>query len=168
MCVSDFWVLPDRMRLTPFTMPFDSDDFYLKVLTKPVQVSESLAHMLEQPFMPFSRSLWLTNIGLKPSQAITVCDNPAIHAGFLVLVGCAMSYVDAEHTEEFTSDKMWVRALKGMYLAAAGYVSGGPIHRPKSSASQIVLLGYGLFILITIASYTVNSILPYIPTRAIL
>ena len=82
LCVGAFWLLPERVEMTPFTVPIDKSEFYLVITPERTEQEDRWsAHIvmtwlrthargcllrwdtLEKPFRPFEGRLWLA-IGL--------------------------------------------------------------------------------------------------------
>jgi len=135
MCIGDFWVTPKRMNLANFLTPFDNDNFFL---VAPRDSQEPIEAVLKKPFLPFHGSLWL----------VIVC--------FLVFSAFAMAVTDSHNTKDYNNQGKLPVTIKALYFAFLGYVKGGAANNPLSVPGRLANLGFGFFVLITLASYTAN------------
>eukprot|EP00277_Geminigera_cryophila_P041526 CAMPEP_0173098872 /NCGR_PEP_ID=MMETSP1102-20130122/35075_1 /TAXON_ID=49646 /ORGANISM="Geminigera sp., Strain Caron Lab Isolate" /LENGTH=514 /DNA_ID=CAMNT_0013991623 /DNA_START=199 /DNA_END=1743 /DNA_ORIENTATION=+ len=136
LCISDFWVTPERMGMSNFLSPFSQDVFYLLVPDQ--TVPETILSMFEKPFKPFSWELW------------------GLVFGFLFFSGFVNMLADNQNEDDFQNPHPVARVFKATYLSFAGYFQGGAANNPTSAPARVAQLGYGFFILIILASYTAN------------
>lgn len=82
----------------------------------------------------------------------------AIIAAAVVVSATAMAIVDFHDDEEFPYEhkSILARAGKALYLGFGSLMSGGSMFSASSMSAKIVTLGFQLFLVITMASYTAN------------
>lgn len=126
------------MLLTNFLPAVRSDNFYLVVFEE--GGSTSFAAMLQNPFQPFSGAAW----GM-------IC-------AAVVVSASAMAIVDFQDQEEFPyeDESFILRGGKAMYLGFLSLMGGASAYRAGSLPSKIITLGFQLFLVIVMASYTAN------------
>uniref|UniRef100_A0A7S0WG46 Ionotropic glutamate receptor C-terminal domain-containing protein n=1 Tax=Hemiselmis tepida TaxID=464990 RepID=A0A7S0WG46_9CRYP len=136
ICVGDFWMTPQRLNMAQFLPPFSSDKFYLFV---PGQTTaEDFGTILVKPFLPFSAELW------------------AFVISFLIFAAIVMTVTDARNRDDYENGAALARISKSLYFSFSGYVTGGNVNSPASVPGRLAALGFGFFVLITLASYTAN------------
>jgi len=136
MCIGDFWITPQRMNLANFLTPFGNDNFYF---VAPFAVSdETLGATLQKPFLPFTDGLW----------GVTFC--------FLIFSAFVMMVTDGHNMDDYENQNMVSKLFKSLYYSFAGYVGGGSANSPASVPGRLATVGFGFFVLITLASYTAN------------
>lgn len=58
--------------------------------------------------------------------------------------------------DDFENQTLVGRFAKCVYLSFMAYVSGGPLNSPSSVPARLAAVGFGWFLLVTMASYTAN------------
>jgi len=114
------------------------DNFYLVVFTESGETT--FLEMIANPFKPFTPEAW----GL-------------IVAGMLLAAG-SMAIIDFHDDEDFpyeASSYLW-RIGKAFYIGMFSLMSGASTFRSSSLASKVLSLGFQLFLVIVMASYTAN------------
>mmetsp|Transcript_32411 Transcript_32411/g.81669 ORF Transcript_32411/g.81669 Transcript_32411/m.81669 type:complete len:512 (+) Transcript_32411:120-1655(+) len=67
-----------------------------------------------------------------------------------------MAVTDGHNTRDYSHQGKLPVTIKALYFAFAGYVKGGAANSPLSVPGRLANLGFGFFVLITLASYTAN------------
>ena len=57
LCAVDIWMTPERMRMTDFLPPFDTEQFRLMVLDEP-DTDISFGEAVHRIFLPFAAATW--------------------------------------------------------------------------------------------------------------
>ena len=135
VCIGNFWVTSERLALSNFIQPFAEDKLYLVVPDE--YLEESFAQHFVRPFMPFAPELWLM-VGLF-----------TIFTSIVTLLVDGRSLV-VEHYDIVS------RYCMSVYLTWHGLFSGGPQNSPGTFPARLSQLGFGVFIMITVATYTAN------------
>lgn len=136
MCFGDYWVSKERVLLASFLPALYQDEFRLIAKTRS---GETMLTVMEQPFLPFEWTLWIT----------IIC--------FLIFSGFILAFAEHEHNEEDFPDRAWWRgALKGMYVALMNFFAGGPVNVPQTPPGRVITMGIAFFVLIVLATYTAN------------
>jgi len=136
MCIGDFWITPQRMNLANFLTPFGNDNFYL-IAPSGVE-DESILTTLQKPFLPFSDDLWMVTMF------------------FLLFSAAVMMITDGHNMDDYNNQSFTSKVWKSLYFSFAGYVQGGSANLPASVPGRLATIGFGFFVLITLASYTAN------------
>mmetsp|Transcript_49992 Transcript_49992/g.99762 ORF Transcript_49992/g.99762 Transcript_49992/m.99762 type:complete len:426 (-) Transcript_49992:156-1433(-) len=103
-----------------------------------VQQPEDISDYLRKPFRPFSGELW------------------GMILGFLVFNAAVYMATEPADGVDFNSPSASSRLSKSLYLSLLGFVSGGAGTSARSVPARVATLGFGFFVLITLASYTAN------------
>eukprot|EP00961_Rhodomonas_salina_P279514 3775761-Rhodomonas_salina.1 len=138
VAIADFWVTSERMLLTNFLPAIRVDNFYLVVFEKNGETT--FIEMLANPFKPFTPAAW----GL-------------IVAGIVTAAG-AMLIIDYEDEEQYpyeSSSFVW-RIGKAFYIGMFSLMAGESNFTTSSLPSKVLSLGFQLFLVIVMASYTAN------------
>mmetsp|Transcript_29862 Transcript_29862/g.70384 ORF Transcript_29862/g.70384 Transcript_29862/m.70384 type:complete len:663 (-) Transcript_29862:141-2129(-) len=136
MCLGDFWVTEERLRLANFLPAFSMDNFYLVV---PGVEDESFGDVLWKPFRPFHPVTWLFIIIV------------------LLVMGFFIYLVEREDNgDDFPETRVWTGLLKGAYFGFMSFLSGGPANAPATPAGRVMSLGLGLFLVLSLSAYTAN------------
>lgn len=152
---SCMWVTPERLEKAPFSVSLLNDDFYLFIPKElGATTADDFAHNVWKAFAPFHYSLWLMTLGI------------------IVLMGTVESYLMGKLNAALRTPggrKARLLALSnamqtGIYNSALGFVSqdaallqGEEREVEKvTGAMRLLRVAYGLFILITLGSYTAN------------
>ena len=96
------------------------------------------ADYLAKPFAPFSIELW------------------GLIIGYIFITSVITCHLDEGRGEDYENPYMLPRLLKATYVTWFGIFSGGPQNHAVTLPARFSQLGYGLFIIIILASYTAN------------
>jgi hypothetical protein len=149
LCLSDFWVTKDREVLTQFSSSVAVDDFYLATFS----ASESLAFidMVMRIFEPFSPEVWLALFCTIATVSLVIM---VIELGLFSrdsLLTAPGAYEQQRRLRVVAN-----AALKALFIGLNSFVSFGPLFQVTRWASAAVNLVFGLFLLLTMSSYTAN------------
>uniref|UniRef100_A0A7S0YRR6 Ionotropic glutamate receptor C-terminal domain-containing protein n=1 Tax=Hemiselmis tepida TaxID=464990 RepID=A0A7S0YRR6_9CRYP len=144
VCLGDFWITPARLDMmsqqpgqpAQFVIPYREDKIYL--VAPSIENVESFADLLEKPFLPFKPDLW------------------GLVIGFTIFSSLVSAFIDRHNDTDYHNKSIGSRIFKSLYLHSFWYVSGGPLGYPVSVPSRLASLGFGLFTLITLATFTAN------------
>eukprot|EP00281_Chroomonas_sp_CCMP1168_P003090 CAMPEP_0206255184 /NCGR_PEP_ID=MMETSP0047_2-20121206/24106_1 /ASSEMBLY_ACC=CAM_ASM_000192 /TAXON_ID=195065 /ORGANISM="Chroomonas mesostigmatica_cf, Strain CCMP1168" /LENGTH=788 /DNA_ID=CAMNT_0053681555 /DNA_START=61 /DNA_END=2427 /DNA_ORIENTATION=- len=136
LCLADFWVTTERMALNQFVTPFGTDLFYL--IARKEAPPETFAEQMVKPFQPFSLELWVLVIG------------------FLLFAAFVMVMTDSHNLDDYANERLGAKLAKSLYFSFSGYVAGGSQNAAASVPGRLATIGFGWFVLITLASYTAN------------
>jgi hypothetical protein len=75
---------------------------------------------------------------------------------FLIFSALVMAATDKNNIEDYDNRSTIAIFFKALYFVLLGYVSGGAVNGPASVPGRTAAIGFGFFVLITLASYTAN------------
>lgn len=126
-------------KLADFTKFLPSLGTTLEYLIVQQKVKEpSFSNTFSSVFSPFSFTLWMTCIA------------------FLVVFGLAFALLERDGDDFEGSPGVHQKLATTLYKTFLSGVTGGPAYEPGTAGGKLVMLGYGWFILIALASYTAN------------
>ena len=148
---SIFWVTPERLRMTPFTLPVTSDLMMLYV-PKPKEDTR-IVQQMKKPFQPFTPGVWFTVLLV------------ILGVGTLQLVLTRRLWWD-----DWAAKVAWDKASRGRRwgliasrLVDAWYesyivvISGAPIYDENHRvATRLLNTGLGIFLVVLLSAYTAN------------
>jgi len=159
MCVSDFWQTAERAKVMTFTTAVDSD--VQRLLTMPVGGAAAMEERgfsaedftvdnIIGIFKPFTWAVW----------GVTVAY--FVFGGMLLWLVEGIGNGNEDYIEpayESAVNQRLGGALKAVYAGIMDYwLAGASFLTVSSWPGRIIVMGYGLFIFITGASYTANLV----------
>eukprot|EP00286_Rhodomonas_abbreviata_P025844 CAMPEP_0181313226 /NCGR_PEP_ID=MMETSP1101-20121128/14134_1 /TAXON_ID=46948 /ORGANISM="Rhodomonas abbreviata, Strain Caron Lab Isolate" /LENGTH=494 /DNA_ID=CAMNT_0023420163 /DNA_START=273 /DNA_END=1753 /DNA_ORIENTATION=+ len=149
LCVGDFWETNERRRVSPFTSAFDLDTMTL--LTMPAgTVSDKFDPVkFLDIFRPFKAEVWALLLGMMVFGGV---------CAYVVELGSGSE--DYAYEEGLSSPVLrhLLGVTKSIYLAMFGFLSGGPTHVTTGWPGRLIALGFGVFIYISVASYSASLV----------
>lgn len=139
-CLGDFWDTGERRAMdVPFSGSVTYEGIYMVGRSERLQDWDFFTQMAV-PFRPFSWDLW---------SLILV---------MLILAGISMALFEYHYDKsDFShSGSIFRSVIKSIYLALSSFANAGVAYSAVTPSGRIVALGYALFILICIASFTAN------------
>jgi len=139
MCLGDIWDTAERQSFgTAYFVNVYSEPMFL--MTSMDGEGDSFWEMLTKPFIPFEAPLW----GLV----------------IIVIVATSVSMVLFEfhrNESDFEDKDLKNCFFKSLYLAMSSFVNAGVAFNAVTVSGRLMSVGYGLFILICIASFTAET-----------
>lgn len=182
MCVGNFWTTSQRKLLAPFSSAVYSDNFYLVTFYQRGGGSGAGflgMRLISEPFLPFDSEVWCFTVlvllyvavGTHICEAEVKLNDVLASARSSTGSGGKTSEARERHGREllrmrssvcpeeerhgWSQAKWHARRLgKTSYQAVLGYVSGGPATEPNTIAGRLINIGFGLFIVVSIAMFT--------------
>lgn len=134
LCVGNFWVTKERTLMSQFTTELYQDLFYL-VTAK--EDTRSFSDFIKKPFEPFTPGVW----------ALIIATLVVMSAAYVIVEGWTN---EAEFPEKTVRGKFWI----SVYYSVVSFVGASPVHTPETLPGRALSMGFGFFVLVTLASYT--------------
>ena len=151
LCVGAFWQYPTRASMVEFTASFDTENMYL-VTRSAGKAGLSFSGMISRPFLPFSRPAWACIIASVVAAALAFC---AIEPSALEDAGWDQSQQPDEGCG--AAIVRWLSlALLSVHVGLSSFFNAGSEYQPRTPAGRLLHIGFALFVLVTISSYTAN------------
>eukprot|EP00928_Gymnodinium_smaydae_P030441 TRINITY_DN22645_c0_g1_i3.p1 TRINITY_DN22645_c0_g1~~TRINITY_DN22645_c0_g1_i3.p1 ORF type:complete len:683 (+),score=65.36 TRINITY_DN22645_c0_g1_i3:294-2051(+) len=139
ICLGDFWDTTERQSFaSPAFVSIGSEDMYL--LAHIVATERTFLESLAKPFAAFGWDCWLLILGV-------------IFATSLAMVLFEFHRKDGDYRSGTLRSNVW----KSFYMSAHGFVSAASNFAAVTPSGRIMSLGYGFFILLSIASFTAET-----------
>jgi hypothetical protein len=172
LCIGNFWLTSQRMLIQPsFTSALYDDEIVLIVAAvKKNDFWSSVAGPFSNTLTPSAWLLVLVNMALM-SIAMAIIDRDDVGDGANKIIARfddlqeqlatgetkqeKMDRIAEEKTEESTSTAGLIKEIpRSIYYGLLGLTAGSPAHEGRSAAGSLVILGFGIFCLLFLSSYT--------------
>jgi len=137
-CMADFWITAGRLKQCNFLPSLYSDSVFL---VEDSLAEESLWEILQKPFLPFAYDLW----------------------GFvlisLAVMGVLIAWVETGHNpDDYPDERCPMCFCKGVFQGVNSYLASGYYFQvyPRTIPGMCYSLGLGLFVLLSLSTYTAN------------
>ncbi|KAL7546227.1 hypothetical protein ACHAWF_009562 [Thalassiosira exigua] len=158
MAVGPFWITTERLQLTAFTIPIVIDKTFL-VIPRP-GTSNSLNEQIEKVLMPFSNELWALVIAIIVMAALlSVWFSDRSSEEAMARREREMGLHRNRSMPSLRRRKIAYLRIsldsileKGLFFCSAGVEQV----RGASLPNQLLMFGFGFFILITVSAYVAN------------
>eukprot|EP00930_Biecheleria_cincta_P039767 TRINITY_DN27305_c0_g1_i1.p1 TRINITY_DN27305_c0_g1~~TRINITY_DN27305_c0_g1_i1.p1 ORF type:complete len:626 (+),score=81.02 TRINITY_DN27305_c0_g1_i1:54-1931(+) len=139
ICLGDIWATEERQSFgTAVFIQVFSEPMLL--LTTIENKEDNLWDMLLKPFIPFDWNLW----GMIFSVIVATC--------------LAMVFFEFHRNDsDFPDRSIGAAIAKSMYLSVSSFVNAGTAYTSVTLSGRVTSVGYGLFILISIATFTAET-----------
>lgn len=154
LCIGTFWINNERLLMSSFTRSLGEDHFRLIV---PTEIKESdLMTSMVSPFLPFTPTAWTISAALVMFMAfaLRVIEGDPDDENAESYDADLLEYVEymARHPAQLLSN--------GQRLLCEGLVSmtnGFPSQEPSCFAGRLVTIGYAIFGIIFLTSFTAST-----------
>ena len=152
MCIGSFWMTSQRLLMASFTRAIADNEFKLVV---PAEIKSSdVLTILVGPFLPFTANAWM------------------ISAGLVMFMAFALRIIEGDPDGATTDDGNWLATLEYLALHPAALfdtvgevfcegllalTTGMPSHECTSFAGRLVTIGYAIFGLLFLTSFTAST-----------
>lgn len=147
MALSDYWITAERMRLGPFTIETHRDD--LRLYVRAPAEDKGLLKEASRVYEPFESTMWYLLLGVIPFMGCVT----------LLLDGLPESEdIDSEATNA-TKIVVWLRSFVHASSHSATMLlggGGGEVVTKPSLTTQMINMGWNLFAMLVISTYTAN------------
>jgi hypothetical protein len=152
MCIGSFWMTSQRLLMASFTRALADNEFKLVV---PAEAKDAdVLAVLMGPFLPFTASAWMMS------------------AGLVVFMAFALRMIEGDPDGSTTDDGNWMATIQ--YLARhpatladtvgeifceglLALTTGMPSQESTSFAGRLVTIGYAVFGLLFLTSFTATT-----------
>lgn len=141
LCIGDIWDTAERQSFGAASfIPVLSEKMRL---VGPINIDEgeSLRTMLWRPFSPFSENLW--------GMIVAVV---AVVAFSMLAVEYGRPGSDFGHDGMLLSD-----IVKSLYISTTRFLNAEKTFQATTKSGRLIMVGYGIFVLIAIASFTAET-----------
>eukprot|EP01006_Ploeotia_vitrea_P056425 TRINITY_DN68099_c2_g2_i3.p1 TRINITY_DN68099_c2_g2~~TRINITY_DN68099_c2_g2_i3.p1 ORF type:complete len:604 (-),score=19.11 TRINITY_DN68099_c2_g2_i3:1281-3092(-) len=146
ICCCNFWDTADRRLVADFTVPILANHWQLVTIVE-TESKNSLVGAWEHMFKPFSGGMW----GMIVVGVLVVC---------LLLMWMEWNrspdFEPAKDGKEGTASAIGRHFFHSMYMAFVSVFGAAPVQQATTAGAKIVIMGFGMFILVLVSSYTAN------------